>query len=81
MDLITAVAVLVNQARDMESIVGLVTTQAYQVQTLINQENSVPAINPQVAGIIASVNGNMESLRAQATLLQQAVDRVAQLTV
>lgn len=77
MDLITAAAILVSQAMEAQAASSYILSQANMIQQLATQENSTPAINPQVKAIVASADANMEGLRAQTVLLQTALDQIA----
>lgn len=77
MDVKTAVAVLVAQAQECQNSCAYITAQAVQAQNLANSENSIPEVNPQIKGIISSINANMTAMNAQSVLLQNAIDVVA----
>lgn len=79
MDLITAVSVLVAQAQETNNSLVNIMNQCFQVQNLANQENSVPAVNPQIKAIIASIDANMSAFGSQTVLLQGAIDEVARI--
>lgn len=80
MDLNTAVAILVQQSNQLTNLVSQLNTLAFQSQELINQENSIPAINPQIHSLTASMSIVMTSVNAQDILVQQAIDKVAELS-
>lgn len=80
MDLITAVAILVQQVSELQVLSNQLGTQAYYAQDLMNRENSVTAINPQVHAVTATMNINITSIQSQMVIVQQAVDRVAELS-
>lgn len=77
MDLITAAAVLVTQAQSTSDSLNRILGQCYDVQNLASHENSEAASNPQIKGIIASIDANMSSLSSQISLLQSSIDEVA----
>lgn len=81
MDLNTAIAVLVQQSTQLVSLVSQLNSLSYQSQELINQENSIPAVNPQIHSLTASMSIVMNSVNSQDILLQQAIDKVAELSV
>lgn len=77
MDLLTAVAILVSQTQLTSEDVNNITSMAYAIQDLAKQENSIPAIDPQIKAIISSMDVDMTALNSQLILLQQAIDQVA----
>jgi hypothetical protein len=79
MDLITATAVLVTQAHSTLDALNRIVAQCHDAQGLASRENSTPDIDPQIKGIIASIDANMASLGSQTALLQGAIDEVARL--
>ena len=80
MDLITAVAILTQQANELQNLSNQLSAQAYSAQELMNRENSVTAINPQVHAITANMNISITSIQSQMVIVQQAVDKVAELS-
>ncbi len=77
MDLLTAVAILVSQCQETMNDVNSISSMSYSIQELANQENTIPAINPQIKAIISSMDVDMTALKSQIVLLQQAIDQVA----
>ncbi len=80
MDLITAVAILNQAIVDFQVTGNQLMTQASQAYELVKQENSVIAVNPQVHALTGSMNIAITSLHSQLALVQQAVDKVAELS-
>ena len=80
MDLITAVAILVQQINEINGAIGQLGSQASAAQNLIDQENSVTAINPQIHALTANMNIAIVSIQSQIAIIQQAVDKVAELS-
>ena len=80
MDLNTAIAILLQQTGELNTLSTQVGSQAYQCQELIGQENSIPAVDPQIHAITANMNICIQSIHSTLTIVQQAVDRVAELS-
>jgi len=79
MDLVTAAAVLVAQAMEVQSVASTISRQAEQIRDLASVENSVPEINPQIKAIVASADANMVNIGSQTVLLQNVLDEIARI--
>lgn len=80
MDLITAVAILVQGMNDLQATISQLSGQAFAAQSLVGEENSVTAINPQVHALTASMNIAITAIHSQLAVTQQNVDKVAELS-
>lgn len=80
MDLVTAVSVLVQQAGQLNNLIVQLSMQADNAMALVNQENSVPTINPQIHSLTASMSIIMTAINSQDVMVQQAIDKVAELS-
>lgn len=80
MDLKTAIAVLIQQGNDLNTMINNLLNNAYNAQSLINQENNgIPAINPQIKSLAATMSIIMTSINSQDVLAQGTIDTIAQL--
>lgn len=80
MDLVTAVAILVQQINELQITTSQLANQANLAQLLVAQENSVIAINPQVNALTANMDILISSIQSELTIVQQNIDRVAELS-
>ena len=79
MELKTLSAILTQQLQDAMNMVASLSGLAYNVSQLVNQENSIADINPQVKSLMGTANINMQSMVAQNVLVQQTIDAISQL--
>lgn len=80
MDLKTAIAVLIQQGNDLNTMVNNLLNNAYNAQSLVNQvNNDIPAINPQIKSLAATMSIIMTSINSQDVLAQGTIDTIAQL--
>ena len=80
MDLQTAVAILDQQANQMVQIANVILQQAVLVSQLANMENnSIPDPEGQIKSFMGSMNIQMTALNSQDVLVQQAIDKVAEI--
>ena len=80
MDLNTAVAILVQQCNELNNLIVSLQQQTYNAQSLIQQENSIPAINPQINALTASMSIIMTAINSQDVIVQNSIDKVAELS-
>lgn len=80
-DLVTAISILVQQAGQLCQLMSQLQSQSFEMQQLVSKENSIAAINPQVHAITASASVVMTAINSQDVLVQQAIDKVAELSV
>lgn len=80
MDLKTAIAVLIQQGNDLNTMINNLLNNAYNAQSLVNQENNnITAINPQIKSLAATMSIIMTSINSQDVLAQGTIDTIAQL--
>lgn len=80
MDLQTAVAILVQQVAQMNNVAAQLQYQAQEVSQLADMENnSIPDPVAQIKSLMASMTIQMTALNAQDVIVQQAIDRVAEI--
>lgn len=80
MDLKTAIAVLIQQGNDLNTMINNLLNNAYNAQSLVNQvNNDIPAINPQIKSLAATMSIIMTSINSQDVLAQGTIDTIAQL--
>lgn len=80
MDLKTAIAVLIQQGNDLNTMINNLLNNAYNAQSLVNQDNNgIPAINPQIKSLAATMSIIMTSINSQDVLAQGTIDTIAQL--
>ena len=80
MDLITAVAILVQQTSELQNIATQLGQQAYMAKNIVDQENSIIEVNPQVHALTANMNISVQSIQSTVVIVQQAIDKVAELS-
>lgn len=80
MDLITAVNILVQQANELQNISYQLVNQAVMAKSIVDQENSVIEVNPQVHALTANMNISVQSTQSTVVIVQQAIDKVAELS-
>lgn len=80
MDLVTAVNVLVQQANELQNVSSQLINQSYMAKSIVEQENSVIEINPQVHALTANMNISVQSVQSTVVIVQQAIDKVAELS-
>ena len=80
MDLVTAAAVLAQQTAELQNISMQLGQQSDRINYILNQENSVTEVNPQVHAITANMNISVQAIQSTIVIVQQAIDRVAELS-
>ena len=79
MDLKTLSAILSQQIQDSVNMGASVQQLAYTVSQLVNQENSIAEVNPQVKALMGTASILMQSLNSQNVLVQQTIDAISQI--
>ena len=80
MDLITAAAVLAQQVTELQNLSMQLCQQSNRINDILNEENSITEVNPQVHAITANMNISVQSIQSTIVIVQQAIDRVAELS-
>lgn len=79
MDLITAITILVQQMGDVQTTIAQLSSQAYTAQSLLSNSGEA-AINPQIHALTATMNIEIAAIHSQMTIIQQNVDKIAELS-
>ena len=79
MDLITAVTILVQQMGDVQTTLAQLSSQAYAAQNLLSDSGEA-SVNPQIHALTATMNIEITAIHSQITIIQQSVDRIAELS-
>lgn len=79
MDLITAAAILSTQSMQLTNAVNSIFNQVEMIKSLANMTNSVPDINPQIKGILASMTVDVTALQSQQVIFQGIMDELARI--
>lgn len=79
MDLITAVTIIVQQMSDLQATVAQLSAQTYTAQGLLNDTGEA-AVNPQIHALTATMNIEITAIHSQMTIIQQSVDKIAELS-
>ena len=80
MDLKTAIAILTQQAIQLGQFTGELQGLSNLAASIIDQENSVTAVNPQIHALTATMGVIMTAINSQDIIVQQAIDKVAELS-
>ena len=80
MDLRTAVAILNQQTSQVMQLVAELQGLANIASSIMDEENSVIAVNPQIHSLTASMSIVMTAIGSQDIVVQQAIDKVAELS-
>lgn len=81
MTVLTASAILLEQANQLANILQNVTLIANQINNIANQENSdsVPDVDDRIKALCGAMNVQLLSTGSQTVLVQQALDQLSQL--
>lgn len=79
MDLKTLSAILSQQIQDSVNIGASLQQLAFTVSQLVNQENSIAEVNPQVRALMGTASILMQSYNSQNVLIQQTIDSISQI--
>lgn len=81
MDLKTAVYILVQQCGQLSNLMIQLQNQSFETQRLIDQENSISDPIYQIKSMMASMSIVMSAINSQDVVVQQAIDKVSELSV
>lgn len=80
MDLKTAITILLQQASQLVQYSMDIQNLANVANTIISEENSIASLNPQIHALTSTMVVVMTAIGSQDVLVQQAIDKVAELS-
>lgn len=84
MELKTAVYIMQQQSNQASQLLAQILGQCGEAMTLIDQENydnSIASVKDQIHALTASMSVVMTAINSQTIIMQQAIDKVAELSV
>lgn len=79
MNILTAATVLQQQINQFITIADNLSFLSNQALSIAGQDNSIAEANPQIKGLVASMDVAMVSISSQKTIVQGAIDELASL--